>query len=217
MKSDFHYPIWLRVWHWGNAVLFSTLLVTGLNMHYSRLAAAPALSFRTGVLIHNTAGVLLTVFYVYFLYGNLRLHNSRYYRLKREDFHPGIVRQMRYYLRGIFLASPTPYPPTHDRKFNPLQKLSYCAVMYALFPLLVITGWSLLFPDRLPAMLFGVPGIGLWALVHTGTGFFLSMFMVIHVYLGTTGKTPGELFRFMWLGEPAAAGDVEFVEKSEAL
>lgn len=203
MKGESRYPLWLRIWHWGNAVLFVTLLVTGLNMHYS-LPAAPPLGFRTDVLLHNSAGVLLTLFYGFFLYGNLRLHNSRYYRVLREDLNPGIIRQMCYYLWGIFVGSQHPYPPTRDRKFNPLQKLSYIAVMYLLFPLLVITGWSLLFPDRLPKMLFGVPGIGLWALVHTGTGFFLSLFMVIHIYLGTTGSTPAQLFRLMWFGEANA-------------
>jgi thiosulfate reductase cytochrome b subunit len=65
-----------------------------------------------------------------------------------------------------------------------------------------VTGWALLFPERLPADLLGVPGIGLWALVHTYTGFCLSLFMVVHVYLGTTGATLGELFSFMWFGEP---------------
>jgi len=65
-----------------------------------------------------------------------------------------------------------------------------------------VTGWALLFPERLPADMLGVPGIGLWALVHTYTGFCLSLFMVVHMYLGTTGATLGELFSFMWFGEP---------------
>jgi thiosulfate reductase cytochrome b subunit len=199
MRKESGYPIWLRIWHWGNAMLFVTLLITGLNMHYSRQAPAP-LGFRATVFAHNTAGILLTLFYFFFLYGNARLHNGRYYRLLREDFKPGIVRQIRYYLWGIFVAAAHPYPPACDRKFNPLQKLSYIAAMYLFFPLLAVTGWSLLFPDRLPAMLFGMPGIGVWALIHTGTGYFLSLFMVIHIYLGTTGSTPGQLFRLMWSG-----------------
>jgi thiosulfate reductase cytochrome b subunit len=71
MRKESGYPIWLRVWHWGNAVLFVMLLITGLNMHYSRLSSAP-LGFRTTVFAHNTAGILLTLLYVFFLYGNLR-------------------------------------------------------------------------------------------------------------------------------------------------
>ncbi len=198
------YPLWLRFWHWGNAVLFVTLLITGLSMHYSK--PGPVLGFRTDVLIHNTAGALLTLFYCLFLYGDLQLGNGRYYRIVAGDIEPGLFRQARYYLWGIFVGSPHPYPDSQERKFNPLQKLFYLVVMYLLFPILTVTGWALLFPGQLPEAMFGLPGIGLWALIHTYTGYFLSLFMVIHVYLGTTGTTPTALFRFMLFGD---TGDQE--------
>ncbi|HVN18799.1 MAG TPA: cytochrome b/b6 domain-containing protein [Terriglobales bacterium] len=193
------YPLWLRLWHWSNAVLFVVLLITGLSMHYSR--PAPSLGFRGDVLIHNAAGAVLTLFYCLFLYGNLRLGNGRYYHIVAGDIEPGLLLQTRYYLWGIFVGSPHPYPHSEQRKFNPLQKLFYLAVMYLLFPILTVTGWALLSPGRLPEAMFGVPGIGFWALAHTYIGYFLSLFMVIHVYLGTTGTTPGQLFRLMWFGE----------------
>jgi len=190
------YPLWLRCWHWSNALLFVTLLVTGLSMHYAQIGPRP-LGFRSDVLIHNTAGILLTLFYGLFLYGNLRLGNGRYYRIVPGDFEPGLIRQIRYYLWGIFVRSPHPYPHSEERKFNPLQKMFYLVVMYLLFPVMTVTGWALLFPYRLPAEILGVPGIGLWALGHTYIGFLLSLFMVVHIYLGTTGPTLGTLFRFM--------------------
>lgn len=206
MRREFGaYPLWLRCWHWSNALLFVILLITGLSLHYSE-PGPPPFGFRTDVFLHNTAGILLTLFYVLFLYGNLRLGNGRYYRILAVDINPGLLWQTRYYLWGIFVGSPHPYPDSEERKFNPLQKMFYLVVMYVLFPILTLTGWALLFPDRLPEALFGVPGIGLWALAHTYTGYFLSLFMVIHVYLGTTGKTPTTLFRFMWSGN---TGDLE--------
>lgn len=194
------YPLWLRFWHWGNALLFVILLITGLRVHYLNLRPSPV-GFRADVLIHNAAGILLTLLYCLFLYGNLRLGNGRYYRVVAEDIAPGLLRQTSYYLWGIFVGTPHPYPHGEERKFNPLQKLFYLAVMYLLFPMVIVTGWILLFPDQLPATLFGVPGIGLWALGHTYIGFLVSLFMVVHVYLGTTGETPGALFRLMWSGE----------------
>ena len=203
------YPLWLRFWHWGNAVLFVTLLITGLSMHYSN--PGPALGFRTDVLIHNTAGALLTLFYCLFLYGNLRLGNGRYYRIVAGDIEPGLFRQARYYLWGIFVRSPHPYAHSEERKFNPLQKMIYLVVMYLLFPILTVTGWALLFPGQLPEAIFGVPGIGLWALVHTYTGYFLSLFMVVHVYLGTTGTTPTALFRFMLSGDTGQSDEAAAV------
>ncbi|HME35675.1 MAG TPA: cytochrome b/b6 domain-containing protein [Candidatus Sulfotelmatobacter sp.] len=208
MKDTSGYPLWLRCWHWSNAVLFVTLLITGVSLHFSK--PARSLGFRGDTLLHNTAGILLTLFYCLFLYGNFRLGNGRYYKIVTGDIEPGLIRQARYYLWGIFVGQPHPYPHSHERKFNPLQKLFYLVVMYVLFPILVVTGWVLLFPDQLPGEVLGVPGIGLWALAHTYTGFFLSLFMVVHIYLGTTGTTLGALFHFMLFGEaePVAASPV---------
>jgi thiosulfate reductase cytochrome b subunit len=200
------YPVWLRVWHWTNAVLFVTLLITGISLHFSK-AGPPPFGFRSDILIHNTSGALLTLFYGLFLYGNRRLGNGRYYRVVTDDIYPGIIRQTRYYLWGIFVGSLHPYPHTEERKFNPLQKLFYLVVMYLLFPILVVTGWALLFPDKLPEQMFGEPGIGAWAVLHTYTGFALALFMVIHIYLGTTGATPATLFHDMWYGEAEAEAE----------
>jgi len=86
------YPLWLRCWHWGNALLFVTLLISGFRIHFSNLGPPP-LGFRTDVLIHNTAGILLTLFYCLFLYGNLRFGNARYYLIVADDIIPGLVRQ----------------------------------------------------------------------------------------------------------------------------
>lgn len=199
-KQSQSYPIWLRCWHWGNALLFTILLISGLSMHYARPALQP-IGFRGDVLIHNTAGILLTLFYCLFLYGNWRLGNGRFYRVLGEDITPGIFRQSVYYLWGIFLGAPHPYPHSEFRKFNPLQKLGYISVMYLLFPILIVTGWALLFPDRLPDYTLRFPGLSLWATVHTYFGFFLSLFMVIHIYLGTTGNTLGAFYRLMWYGD----------------
>lgn len=214
-KESQSYPLWLRLWHWGNALLFTILLISGLSMHYAKPAPQP-IGFRGSVLIHNAAGILLTLFYCIFLYGNWRLNNGRFYRILGEDINPGIFRQTVYYLWGIFLGTPHPYPHSESRKFNPLQKLGYVSVMYLLFPVLIVTGWALLFPDRLPDYTFGFPGLSLWATVHTYFGFFLSLFMVIHIYLGTTGTTLGGLYRLMWYGDSKEPGRVIDTDKKKA-
>ena len=200
------YPVRLRVWHWSNALLFVVLLITGLSMHYSAPGRAEV-SFRTVVLIHNTAGILLTLSYGLYLLENFAFGNGRYYRLLPGDLSYGLFHQARYYSLGIFLGEPHPFPHTETRKFNPLQKLTYLAVMYGLFPLVIVAGWALFFPGQLPANLFGLPGITLWAIAHTYLGYFASLFMVVHIYLGTTGETPFTLFRLMVTGREPTAPD----------
>lgn len=194
------HPLWLRAWHWSNATLFGTLLVTGFLMHYAQAASG----FGWTVLIHNSAGMLLTLCYGVLVVGNIACGNGRYYLLVAGDLSTGLLRQLRHYLWGIFIGAPAPFPHTEERKFNPLQKLTYLFVLYTPFPLLMLTGWALLFPARLPAVMFGVPGIGIWAIAHTVLAVVMTLFMVVHVYLGTTGATPGAFFRLMWTGEEAA-------------
>ena len=201
MKSEpRHYPLWLRFWHWSNAVFFLALLVTGLRMHYSQ-PVFPPIDFRVSHLVHNAAGILLALFYLLYIFGNLFLGNGRYYRIVREDISPGIFSQAYYYLNGIFLGRPHPFPHGADRKFNPIQKLAYLAVVLLLFPVIILTGLALFVPDRLPVGILGAPGIVFWVIAHTYVGYFLSIFMVVHVYLGTTGETLGELYRLMWFGD----------------
>jgi thiosulfate reductase cytochrome b subunit len=206
------YPRWLRAWHWVNAIVFVALLSSGLAMHYSQ-PGEPEHGFRTSLLVHNTAGVLLTAGYLIFLAGNLFWGNGRFYLLAAGDLTWGLLRQARHYLLGIFVGERQPFPHTGTRKFNPLQKLSYLAVMYGLLPLLIVTGWALLFPEHLPARILGVPGIGIWAVAHTIVGFLLSLFMLLHTYLGTTGATTTELFRLMLTGEPAADSDARVASR----
>ncbi|HTX53075.1 MAG TPA: cytochrome b/b6 domain-containing protein [Candidatus Baltobacteraceae bacterium] len=209
MKGEVRqYPVWLRVWHWSNALLFVVLLITGLSMHYSG-PGRPEVGFRTSVLIHNAAGILLTLCYGLFLLGNLRFRNGRYYRLVPGDLTYGALRQTRYYLLGIFLGEPHPFPHSEERKFNPLQKLTYLAVMFGLLPMVILAGWALFFPEHLPENLFGLSGIALWAMAHSYLGYFGSLFMVVHIYLGTTGETPGTLFRFMLTGHTVTGSDNE--------
>ncbi|HVO23795.1 MAG TPA: cytochrome b/b6 domain-containing protein [Candidatus Margulisiibacteriota bacterium] len=200
MSRDYGtYPVWLRCWHWGNALLFVAQLVTGLSLHYAT-PGGPHAGFRAAMLVHNTAGILLTAFYGWFLFGNVRYGNGRFYLLAPGDLTRGLLLQARYYLFGIFRGDPHPFPHNAERKFNPMQKMSYLVVMGLLFPPLIVSGWALFFPARLPASVFGIPGVAICALAHTYLGFCLSLFMLTHMYLATTGDTVGELFRVMLVG-----------------
>jgi thiosulfate reductase cytochrome b subunit len=193
------YPWWLRIWHWSNATLFTALLITGTSMHFAE-PGGPQVDFRTARLVHNAAGLLLTLLYIYFVSGNAISRNGSYYKPQGDDIGPGLWRQFRYYVSGIFRGEPHPFPHSESRKFNPLQKLTYAVVMYLVFPAVVASGWLLFFPDKLPARINGFTGIGAVALSHAAVGYLLSLFMVMHMYLGTTGHTPGTLFKGMLTG-----------------
>ena len=199
------YPKWIRAWHLLNAILFIILIVTGLSMQYtSKNDYVLVVGFAAAVKWHNAAAIVLTVNYIFFVAGNLFTQNGRYYRVRREGFFSDLLKQLRYYSWGMFRGEKHPFPVTMERKFNPLQKAAYILTMYLALPLVIISGLGLLFPEIIITRFFGVSGLILTDLLHITMGFFLSLFLIIHVYTCTLGSKPTSLFRGMITGYHAS-------------
>lgn len=200
MATIYLYPIWIRLWHWFNALLYLVLILTGLSMQYSN-PQFPMLRFDLAVSIHNTSGILLSLNYLVIIFGNILTSNGRFYKIKRKGFIDELVSQANYYLFGMFKGNKAPYPINGERKFNPLQKIAYVAVLYFMMPFVIITGWAMIFPEMIFVnKLFGTSGLHVTDLVHILMGFILSLFMFVHIYLCTIGKPAGTHFRAMLSG-----------------
>lgn len=195
----YHYPIYLRIWHFLNAIFFLLLILTGISMQYSN-PDAPLISFSLSVTLHNICGIGLTFNYLIFLIGNSVSGNGKHYRIHWKNARQRIRKQLRFYISGYFKKENPPYPVTEDRKFNPLQAFTYALTMYLGIPLLIVTGWGLLFPETILEMVFGVSGLLVTDLVHVIVGFLLSIFMIVHIYLCTLGLNPKGNFRAIITG-----------------
>jgi thiosulfate reductase cytochrome b subunit len=156
--------------------------------------------FARAVKWHNIAAILLSVNYILFIAGNILTGNGRYYRIKKENFISNLGKQLKYYSLGMFRGEKHPFPVTLDQKFNPLQKVSYVLAMYLAFPLLIISGLGLLFPETVISRFLGINGLILTDILHITMGFSLSIFMVIHIYTCTLGARPASLFKSMLSG-----------------
>jgi len=181
------YPVWIRIWHGLNALMFICLIVTGISMQYASIENTSWLRFDRAVRIHNIAGITLTINYLLFLLGNLLTINGKQYKISFKNLISRLTCQIKYYTFGIFKNEPPPFPVSKAEKFNPLQKLIYATVMYVVVPVIFITGFGLLFPQILANKVFGVPGLFLNDFIHVIMGYFGSMFMVVHVYFCTIG------------------------------
>jgi len=199
MKKIYLYPFWLRFWHWSNALLFLILIVSGLSLHYSDPNNS-FIPFQVGVVAHNLAGILLSLNYLFFVIKSIISGNIKHYIPNFKGLTKRLFIQARYYLLGIFIGEPHPFKTDPENKFNPMQQLAYLGVMFFLVPLVIISGWALLFPEFAPDKIFGMGGVWPMALLHTIVGFLLSVFMFAHIYLATTGNTVGELFKSMISG-----------------
>ena len=189
------YPKWIRIWHLLNALMFLILIVTGLSMQYTdKENAYYVVGFAKAVKWHNFAAIVLIINYIIFVSGNLLTKNGRYYNIKRKNFTSDLMKQLKYYSWGMFKGEKHPFPVTEEQKFNPLQKVSYVFAMYIAVPLLIISGIGLLLPEITVTRFFGISGLILTDILHITMGFFLSIFMVIHIYTCTLGSKPGSLF-----------------------
>lgn len=189
------YPLWIRIWHLTNAILCLLLIVTGLSIQFSNPSVV--VQFKIAVAIHNIAGVLLTLSYLVFFLGNLFTVNGKYYIFEVKGFITRLMKQFRYYTIGIFRKELPPFPVTMEQKFNPLQQFSYVILMYVLVPLAILSGIGLLYPQITVNSLLGTSGLNLTDLLHITAGFLITVFLCIHIYFCTIGKTPVSNFKSM--------------------
>lgn len=192
-EKIYFYPLWLRIWHGFNALGIITLIITGISMQSSIDAAF--LGFNTAVNLHNIAGILVLISYLLFFTGNLATGNGKYYLLKVKGFLRNLIKQGTYYAWGMFHGQKSPFPLSEKRKFNPLQKFSYLLVMYFALPIIIITGIALLFPEMIIDQTWGISGVFLTAILHSAMGFLISVFLIIHLYTSTLGKSPLDNFK----------------------
>ena len=195
-KKLYLYPVWIRLWHVINALMFLVLVLTGVCLHYATSGNA-FIPFEISVALHNVCAIILSINYGVFVIGNMFTGNGMYYRKWRKNLWPKLWKQFLFYAVGIFKDEPHPFPITKKQKFNPLQKISYVFAMYFGMPLLIISGIALMFPEKISNTIFKISGLLFYDVLHVIVGFVLSIFLVIHLYTCTLGDKPGTLFKSM--------------------
>lgn len=181
-----------RFWHWSQALLVMTLMLTGFEVHGSY----GLFGFANAVDYHTTAAWTLIGLWVFAVFWHFTTGEWRQYIPTLEK--AGAM--LRYYLTGIFTQAPHPFRQTTLRKHNPLQRLAYLFVLLLVTPLIWISGWLYLFFDMWPRL--GLGGLSLeWvALVHVSAAFLMLIFFIAHIYLATAGHTATSHIKAMITG-----------------
>jgi len=196
MKQLYLYPLWIRLWHWTNVLLFLILIMSGASLHF----ANGFLTFKMAMLVHNLAGIMLIFAWLVFFIGNFIYENGKHYRIKFKGMIGSLIKQSYYYAIGIFRGDAHPFHVSTEMKFNTLQQLSYIGVMYGLMPILIFTGLFFLFPAYLPEKLLGIDSLWVIAMAHLVVAYLLVVFMLTHIYIITTGETVFSNLRAMITG-----------------
>jgi len=197
-EKIYFYPVWLRIWHGFNALGIIVLIITGLSMQSGDQMMA--IGFNLSVNLHNIAGIIVTLSYLCFFIGNIISNNDKFYLINIKGFLKRLIKQAIYYSWGMFHGMEYPFPLSAKRKFNPLQQFIYLSIMYFVIPVVIVSGFALLFPILIIENVYGVSGLFLTALVHSAMGFFISIFLIIHLYVASIGKSPLENFKGMITG-----------------
>lgn len=181
-----------RFWHWGQATLILTMLATGFEVHGSyRL-----LGFERAVNTHTLAAWTLVALWIFAIFWHFVTGEWRHYIPTTHN----VMAVARFYSSGIFKGEAHPFRPSVTAKHNPLQRLTYLAILVLLTPLIWVSGALYLFYADWAA--WGLGGLSLQAVawLHTFAAFAMLAFVISHVYLITTGHTVGAHLQAMLTG-----------------
>ncbi|MBT3188510.1 MAG: cytochrome B [Anaerolineae bacterium] len=175
------YTTFIRFWHWTQVFLLATLAFTGFAVHGTH----HIIHFDTAVKVHNIAGIALgllafAMFFYYFTTGEWKQ-----YKLNKMD----ILSQAKYYTSGILKGEPHPHKKTEISRLNPLQKITYLNFKILILPIMGITGTMYLYQEYFSHLNLPLFVLNNVAVIHTIGAYILVAFVIVHVYMTTTGHT----------------------------
>lgn len=191
------YSTYERVWHWLQALAIMILMITGIEIHVTTLGL---MDFALAVKVHNILGFIVLANAVFAALFHLASGEIRQYLPEPRGFFGQALVQARFYLSGIFSGDPHPFQKSPARKLNPLQQITYLVILNILLPFQILTGILMWGVQRWPAVDGWVGGLTFLAPAHALGAWLFTAFLLMHVYLTTTGTTPTANLQAMVVG-----------------
>jgi thiosulfate reductase cytochrome b subunit len=200
-KKIYLYTRFERFWHWVQSLLIFMLLLTGFEVH----GVFSLFGFQKAVEYHNFLGLTWVILFIFIVFWVVTTGEWRQYIPTTKK----LFEVIGYYSSGIFKGLPHPVKKSANAKHNPLQRLTYLGLTAILLNLQMGTGllyylyndwaiWNLTFLD-----------LRLLALIHLACAFAILAFIIVHVYMTTTGHTLTSHIAAMFSGwEEVEEGEV---------
>jgi thiosulfate reductase cytochrome b subunit len=195
MQKIYIYKRFERFWHWVQASLIIFLALTGFEVH----GAYKIFGFEKAVEFHRTASWMLIGLIIFAIFWHLTTGEWRQYIPTTKQLKEQVI----YYMSGIFKGEHHPTEKTGLSKLNPLQRIVYLGFKLVLVPITIISGILYMlyktFDQNNLIVIEDYPlsSIAFW---HTLGAILLMIFLVVHVYMTTTGKTPTSNIKAMITG-----------------
>ena len=180
MKKVYLYKRFERFWHWGQTILVLTLIFTGFEIH----GTTSFMGYEQAVKVHDISAWAFLVLIVFAIFWHLTTNEFKQYLPTKKNMQA----QLNYYLIGIFANAPHPTKKRTLSKLNPLQRVTYFVLKIVLIPIMVVSGLLYMYFDY-PELGFQMDSLEPIALVHTIGAYLLLTFLIVHLYLITTGHT----------------------------
>jgi thiosulfate reductase cytochrome b subunit len=184
IKRVYIYKGYERFWHWTQAFLILFLAITGFEIHGS----FSLFGFEQAVNLHNKAALALIILIIFTIFWHFTTGEWRQYLPTSQHLRA----QVDYYITGIFRNAPHPTRKTLISKLNPLQRLVYLGLKILFIPVIVISGLLYMFyrfPKDGAIESLGLTDLHTIAYLHTFGAYIMLAFVIVHVYLITTGHT----------------------------
>ena len=198
VERVYMYSMYDRLWHWLQTIAILALAFTGLIIHKPEMFGM--FSFRYVVYVHNILGFILLANAFLAAFYNFASGEIRQYVPQPRGFFNQAFQQVKFYLYGIFKGEPHPFEKNQEKRLNPLQKITYFGILNVLLPLQILTGILIWGAQRWPQVAALAGGLGNLASFHTLIAWLFASFIVLHVYLTTTGHTATAGIRSMIMG-----------------
>lgn len=194
LEKIYLYSRFERFWHWAQTLIVLMLALTGFEIHGSY----SLFGFLEAVEIHSFLGITWLVLYAFIIFWQVTTGEWRHYIPTTRM----LFEVARYYMVGIFKGDPHPVPKNERIKHNPLQRLTYLSIVVVLIPVQMASGllcWSYnLWPQM--AITAGWTALGPVTLLHLSGAFAFLVFIIVHVYMTTTGHSLTAHFKAMCTG-----------------
>lgn len=194
-------PMPVRIWHWLNAFGIVTLCITGLQIRFPDYVNIFG-TYKAAIRLHNTAGVVVSISYALWLVYYMLVAGTlaKLYIPTLDDLKSGVFRQAFFYFFQYFFGKPNPHHASPESKFNPMQKSAYLVIMLVLLPLVIISGYALMYVAPMREFILVIGGIKTLVSAHFLIACCFFAFLFVHIYLATLGATPLAYFKPMWDG-----------------
>jgi thiosulfate reductase cytochrome b subunit len=165
------------MWHWLQALMIIILMITGFEVH----GTYTLMGFKTAVEVHNFVGLAWLILFAFFVFWLFTTGEWKQYIPTTKK----LIDVMLYYAYGIFKGQDHPVQKSKGAKHNPLQRITYLGISAMLLPVQMITGLLYYLYNMVPNGM----DLSVLAIPHTLVAFLLVNFLIIHVYMTTTGHS----------------------------